>query len=330
MGPFMKPNLLQAQQKRYIKLDLQIFLLVGVLAVIMIVSAILTDKFLTYPNIMNVLQQVAMIMLTGSAATILMISGNFDLSVGMVLAFTGVMHAFMSKNGIPTGVSMVLAILIGSGFGLLNGYLVAYLKITPVIATLATMYTARGLAYIVAWVDGGANVTTGLPTNFEAFGRSMAGSVPIFLIIVFAIILIFYFLYAKTNLSKYAFAIGGNNRAAVLSGVRVELVILLLYLFVGTLTGFAGMTLASRMGTGAPNVGKDFHFDVIVAIVLGGTSIYGGEGSFLGMILGALIVGFVDNSLNLLDVPFFYQIVVKGLILIGAVLLTRKLKDTFN
>ncbi len=268
-----------------------------------------------------------MIMLTGSAATLLMISGNFDLSVGTVLAFTGVMHAFMSKNGVPTNVSMILSVLVGSGFGLINGYLVAFLNITPVIATLGTMYAARGLAYIIAWVDGGANVTTGLPNDFEVFGRSMAGSVPVFIIIYFVIIAFFYFVYAKTTLSKYAFAIGGNNRAAVLSGVKVGMVVLVLYLFVGTLTGFAGMTLASRMGTGAPNVGADFHFDVIVAIVLGGTSIYGGEGSFFGMILGALIVGFVGNALNLLDVQFFYQIVVKGLILIGAVLLTRKIKD---
>ena len=139
----MDQNLAIAQEKKQIRFNFQSLVLFGVLLIVMIISALLSPKFLTYPNIMNVLQQVSMIMLTGSAATILMISGNFDLSVGMVLAFTGVIHAFMSKNGIPTTVSMIMAILIGSSFGLINGVLVAYLKITPVIATLGTMYIAR-------------------------------------------------------------------------------------------------------------------------------------------------------------------------------------------
>ncbi len=223
--------------------------------------------------------------------------------------------------------SIVLATLIGAVFGLLNGAMVSGLKITPVIATLGTMYVAQGLAFIVAWIDGGANVTTGLPRDFQVFGRTMVGSIPLFLIIVVAIILLFAFLFAKTNLRKYAFAIGGNPVAARLSGIRVGAVVLLLYVLVGTLTGFAGATLASRMGSGSPKVGTGFEFDVIVAIVLGGTSIYGGEGSFLGMIIGALIIGFMGNTLNLLNVQFFYQTVLKGLILVGAVLLTRQIRS---
>jgi ribose/xylose/arabinose/galactoside ABC-type transport system permease subunit len=307
--------------------DLQLILLVAILVLIMGVSSALTPKFLSYVNMVNVLMQVAMIMLTGSAAVLLMIAGNFDLSVGMVLALTGVMHAFMSKNGIPTPLSMALATLIGSAFGLLNGAMVTGLRITPVIATLGSMYVAQGLAFIVAWIDGGANVTTGLPRNFEVFGRTMFGPIPLFLVIVIILILVFWFLFAKTNLRKYAFAIGGNPTAARLSGIRVGSVVLALYILVGTLTGFAGMTLASRMGSGSPKVGTGFEFDVIVAIVLGGTSIYGGEGSFIGMIIGALIVGFVGNILNLLNVQFFYQIVLKGLILVGAVLLTRSIRE---
>jgi ribose/xylose/arabinose/galactoside ABC-type transport system permease subunit len=326
----MAETIQRVKQDRSFRVDIQILLLLGVLVLIMAVSSILTPHFMSYVNIMNVFMQVSMVMLTGSAAVLLMISGNFDLSVGMVLAFTGVMHAFMSKNGIPTNLSMIIAILIGSSFGLINGLLVVRLKITPVIATLGTMYVARGLAFIIAWVDGGANVTTGLPLNFENFGRAMVGPVPMYLIIVFVIVGFFYFIYAKTNISKYAFAIGGNPTAAVLSGVKAARIILLLYIAVGTLTGFGGATLASRLGTGAPKLGTGFEFDVIVAIVLGGTSIYGGEGSFLGMLLGALIVGFVANILNLMNVQFFYQIVVKGLILIGAVLLTRKLREQFT
>jgi ribose/xylose/arabinose/galactoside ABC-type transport system permease subunit len=322
----MKEDITQAGTRRRGTVNLQILLLLGILILVMAVSTILTPKFLTYVNLVNVMMQIAMITLTGSAAVILMIAGNFDLSAGMVLALTGVMHAFMSKAGIPTTVSLLLATLIGAAFGLINGAMVSGLKITPVIATLGTMYVAQGLAFIVAWIDGGANVTTGLPPDFQAFGRTMVGTIPLFLIIVVAIILLFAFLFAKTNLRKYAFAIGGNPVAARLSGVRVGAVVLLLYVLVGTLTGFAGATLASRMGSGSPKVGTGFEFDVIVAIVLGGTSIYGGEGSFLGMIIGALIVGFMGNTLNLLNVQFFYQTVLKGLILVGAVLLTRQLR----
>ena len=322
----MQADLALKPARRGGTVDVQLLILVGILVLVMAVSTALTPKFLSYVNMINVLMQVAMIMLTGSAAVLLMIAGAFDLSVGMVLALTGVMYAFMSKNGIPTPLALVLSILIGSGFGLLNGALVVGLKITPVIATLGTMYVAQGLAFIVAWIDGGANVTTGLPRDFEVFGRTMVGPIPLFLLIVFALILIFYFLFAKTNLRKYAFAIGGNQTAARLSGLKVGGVVLALYVLVGTLTGFAGMTLASRMGSGSPKVGTGFEFDVIVAIVLGGTSIYGGEGSFLGMILGALIIGFVGNTLNLLNVMFFYQTVLKGLILVGAVLLMRQLR----
>ena len=320
----MQADLTLKPGRRGATLDIQLLILVGILVLVMAVSTALTPRFLSYVNMINVLMQVAMIMLTGSAAVLLMIAGAFDLSVGMVLALTGVMYAFMSKNGIPTPLALVLSILIGSGFGLLNGALVVGLKITPVIATLGTMYVAQGLAFIVAWIDGGANVTTGLPRDFEVFGRTMVGPIPLFLLIVFALILLFYFLFAKTNLRKYAFAIGGNPTAARLSGIKVGAVVLALYVLVGTLTGFAGMTLASRMGSGSPKVGTGFEFDVIVAIVLGGTSIYGGEGSFLGMILGALIIGFVGNMLNLLNVMFFYQTVLKGLILVGAVLLMRQ------
>jgi len=322
----MQADLTLKAGRRGGRLDIQLLILVGILVLVMAVSTALTPRFLSYVNMINVLMQVAMIMLTGSAAVLLMIAGAFDLSVGMVLALTGVMYAFMSKNGIPTPLALVLAVLIGSGFGLLNGALVVGLKITPVIATLGTMYVAQGLAFIVAWIDGGANVTTGLPRDFEVFGRTMVGPIPMFLLIVFAMILMFYFLFAKTNLRKYAFAIGGNQTAARLSGIKVGGVVLTLYVLVGTLTGFAGMTLASRMGSGSPKVGTGFEFDVIVAIVLGGTSIYGGEGSFLGMILGALIIGFVGNTLNLLNVMFFYQTILKGLILVGAVLLMRQLR----
>jgi ribose/xylose/arabinose/galactoside ABC-type transport system permease subunit len=316
-----------AKEQRSRRVKSQILILVGILLVVMITATVLKPRFLTYSNIMNVMTQNAMVVLTGSAAVLLMVSGNFDLSVGMVLSLTGVMHAFMSKNGIPTNGSIVVATLIGTAFGLMNGVMVTKLNIPSVIATLGSMYIARGFAFIVAWVDGGANVVTGLPLDFEVLGRKMVAGVPLYLYVFLAIIAACYFIFAQTNLGKQAFAIGSNRRAAVLSGIKVGKTILILYLLVGSLAGLAGVTVASRVGSGAPAVGTGFEFDVIVAMVLGGTSIYGGEGSFLGMIVGALIVGFVGNLLNLMNIMFFYQIVVKGAILVVAVLMTQKVQE---
>jgi ribose/xylose/arabinose/galactoside ABC-type transport system permease subunit len=309
------------------KIDVQKLVIVGVLIIIMSVLSILTPKFLTYINFNNVIMQVALIMLTGSALSLLMISGNIDLSIGSVLAFTGVMHAYMSKYWFPTGLSITFAIILGGIYGLVNGLVVSKLKITSVIATLGTMYIARGLAFIIARADGGANITSGLPSNFEVLGRATVGVVPLHVLIVIAIIIVFVFIQIKTNLGRYAFVIGGNRTAALLSGVKVDTVIITLFVLVGALTGFCGTILVSRIGSGIPRIGAGFEFDVIVAVVLGGTSIYGGEGSVFGMVIGALIVGFIANGLNLLDVQAFYQVVFKGLILVAAILLDRWVKE---
>jgi ribose/xylose/arabinose/galactoside ABC-type transport system permease subunit len=311
--------------------DLQKFVMVGILLLVGGAFSIATPKFLTFVNLENVFMQVALILLTGSAATLLMISGNFDLSVGSVVAITGVMHALMSKYGVPTLASIVLAAIIGGICGLVNGTLVTRLKITPVIATLGMMYVARGAAFLVARADGGANIASGLPSNFQALGRAMIGlgpiHIPLPLILVAIVLAIFIVIQTRTRFGRHAFAIGGNERCAVLSGVKVASVVTILYAATGFLTGLSGAILVSRIGTGVPRIGNGFEFDVIVAMVLGGTSIYGGEGSVLGTILGALIVGFVANGLNLLDVQAFYQTVIKGFILVGAILLDRKIKE---
>lgn len=312
---------------RRFRIDVQKLVIVGVLIIIMVVLSILTPKFLTYLNFNNVVMQVSLVMLAGSAVSLLMISGNIDLSIGSVLAFTGVMYAYMSKHWFPTGLSIFFTILLGGVFGLVNGLVVSKLKITSVIATLGAMYIARGLAFIIARADGGANITSGLPGNFEVLGRATVGSIPLHVLIVIAIVIVFIFIQTKTNLGRYAYVIGGNRVSAILSGVRVDAVIITLYVFVGLLTGFCGTILVSRIGSGVPRIGLGFEFDVIVAVVLGGTSIYGGEGSVFGMVIGALIVGFVANGLNLLDVQAFYQVVFKGLILVVAILIDRLIKE---
>ena len=301
----------------------QKFVIVGILAVVILTLSLLTDDFLTLTNLSNVMRQVAMVIIAGSAVTILMISGNFDLSIGSVLALTGVMSAKFASMGVPVWTSIIVAIAIGCLVGTINGVLVVKLKIPSIIATLGMLYVARGLAFILI---GGQTVILGIPKSFEFLGRGFIGPIP-FPIFVFTIVVaIFYFIESKTILGRYSFAIGGNRITALLSGINVGAVTILLYVLVGACTGLSGALMASRLGVGQPNVGIGFEFDVIVAVLLGGTSLYGGEGSVSGMVIGALILGFLSNGLNLLGIHTFYQNVLKGLVLVGAVLLDRYLK----
>jgi ribose/xylose/arabinose/galactoside ABC-type transport system permease subunit len=306
---------------------LQKLVLVGVLVLIGIVLSVLSREFLTVTNLLNVTRQVAFVIITGSAVTLLMISGNFDLSVGSILGLTGMFFAYFIPMGVPLGVSLVVATLIGTVIGLLNGFLVVKLRIPSIIATLGTMYAARGLALVVT---GGNSIHLGLGPNFTVLGRGFLGPIPISLVITVGILLFFYFVETRTILGRYAFAIGGNRRTALLSGINVGAMILLLYTFVGTLAGFSGVLMASRLGVGQPMVGQGFEFDVIVAVILGGTSLEGGEGSVFGMLIGAFIVGFIANGLNLLGIHSFYQSILKGAVLVGAVLLDRVLKESIR
>lgn len=295
----------------------------SILIVLVVVLSILAPEFLTYNNMMNVLRQVTFVIITGSAATMLMITGHMDLSVGSLLALSGVVFAVCAMNDIPLFLAGLLGVGVGFAFGVLNGILVTKLKVTHVIATLGSMYVARGLSYIVT---DGKSINAGLPRGFDSIGRKMIGTIPIAVIIAVLVLLIFFFLESRTVFGKYAFAIGGNKNAATLSGIKSNRLVLSIYTLVGTMAGLSGVIMASRLGAGDPNVGNGFEFDCIVAIVLGGTSVAGGSGSVIGMAIGALIVGFLSNGLNLLGVGTFYQTVFKGVILVGAVLLDSLIK----
>jgi ribose/xylose/arabinose/galactoside ABC-type transport system permease subunit len=302
----------------------QKIVIVGVLVLIVGVLAVLSREFLTITNLTNVTRQVAFVVITGSAVTLLMISGNFDLSIGSILGLTGMFSAFFVSAGLPLWLSLIASTLIGTATGLLNGVMVVLLKIPSIIATLGTMYAARGLALVIT---GGNSIHLGLGPHFTLLGRGFLGPLPIMLVITLVILAIFFFIESKTILGKYSFAIGGNKRTALLSGINVGAIVILLYVLVGTLAGFSGTLMASRLGVGQAMVGQGFEFDVIVAIILGGTSLEGGEGSVFGMLIGAFIVGFIANGLNLLGIHSFYQSILKGAVLVGAVLLDRAFKE---
>lgn len=311
------------QAKKFDKANYQRLVIVGVLLVIMLALTVLSDRFLTIDNITNVLRQQVATVIAGCAVTLLMVSGNFDLSIGSIMAIAGSMTAIFVTWGMPVAVAVLIAVLIGTVVGVINGLLVILLDVPSIIATLGTMYAVRGAAWVIT---GGNSVSRGLSRDFTVLGRGYVGPIPLCLLITAIIFLLFFFIQHKTLLGKYAFAIGGNRRTALLSGINVRRVGVALYVLVGALSAFAGSMTASRLGVGNANIGDGFEFDVVVAVVLGGTSLDGGEGSVFGMLIGALIVGFIANGLNLMGVYSFYQEIVKGVVLVGAVLLDRVLQ----
>jgi ribose/xylose/arabinose/galactoside ABC-type transport system permease subunit len=302
---------------------IQRLVIFGVLLLLMLVMSLLTPKFATAANLTNVLRQTSMVIIAACAATMVMISGGLDISVGAVLALTGVVAAKLATMGYPLGLAMLIGVATGGLIGTINGFLIVGLKITPVIATLGTMSVARGLAFLIS---GGRAVVTGLPPGFRLPGRSYLGPIPTPVIIMAVVFGIFYILLHHTLLGKYTYAIGGNKETARLSGIPVGRTQFVLYMLVGLMTGVAGLIMASRLASGQPDVGYGFEFDVIVAVVLGGTSLAGGEGTIFGTLIGALIVGVLANGLNLLGVHTFYQLVLQGVVLIFAVLLDMTLK----
>jgi ribose/xylose/arabinose/galactoside ABC-type transport system permease subunit len=305
------------------RVDLQKLVLVGILLFITVVFTILNPRFISGFNLMYVLIQNSFVIISACAVTLLMISGQIDLSIGSTVCLAGMAHAWLARAGLPVGLSFLLAILVGLLVGLINAVLVVRLKITPFIATLGTMYMGRGLSYLVS---GGLVIREGLPDAFSYVGNESLGPVPYTIVALVAVVVVFLVLERRSVLGKYSVAIGGNRTAAMLSGIDTDRIVSTLYVLAGAFAGFAGVLMASRLGVGDPNIGIGFEFDVIVAVILGGTSLAGGEGSILGMIIGALIIGGLGNGLKLLNVFTFFQSIMKGFVLVLAVLLDQKLK----
>lgn len=296
-----------------------LFILLGLCGIF----AVLSPAFLNPTNLTNVLRQVSIVVIVAVAGTMVMVSGGLDISVGGVLALTGVVFAKLAVAGVALPLAIAGAAAVGTMIGLLNAVLVVRMGITPIIVTLGTLYAARGLAFLIA---EGRSVVTGLPADFIVPGRTYVGPIPTPVIATALVVGVFYVLLHRSLLGKYTYAIGGNRETALLSGIAVSRVQGSLYVLSGLCAGIAGVILASRLGSGQPDTGNGFEFEVIVAIIVGGTSLAGGEGTIVGTVLGALIVAVLGNGLNLLGVQTFYQYLVLGGALILAVLLDMTLK----
>lgn len=295
--------------------------LLGLIMLIIIVS-VLNPSFLEPLNILNLLRQVAINALIAFGMTFVILTGGIDLSVGAILALSSALTAGMIVSGVDPILAILIGCILGAVMGMVNGLLITKGKMAPFIATLATMTAFRGLTLV--YTKG--NPITGLGDNqlFQLFGRGYFLGIPvpaITMIITFAILFI---ILHKTPFGRKTYAIGGNEKASLISGIKVDKVKVMIYGLSGLLAALAGAILTSRLNSAQPTAGTSYELDAIAAVVLGGTSLSGGKGRIFGTLIGALIIGTLNNGLNLLGVSSFYQMVVKGIVIIIAVLLDRK------
>lgn len=289
--------------------------------VICIVLARATPYFFTTQNMVIVLRQVSINGILAIGVTFVIIAGGIDLSLGSVIALTGVVAAsFAHPGSYALIVPLCLGLLTGVAIGVINGLTITVGKVAPFIVTLGMMTIGRGLALVLSNGRPVTNLSPGF--NFIGGGDIVGVPVPILL---FALVIIMASVILKyTRIGRYIYAVGGNENAAKASGIRVNRVKIFAYVMCSGLAGLAGIVLASRITTGQPNAGIAYELDAIAAVVIGGTSLLGGRGSVAGTVIGVLIIGVINNGLDLLNVTSYYQQIIKGIIIIGAVLLDRK------
>ena len=294
---------------------------IGLILLIIVVS-ILNPSFLDLSNLLNLLRQISINGLIAFGMTFIILTGGIDLSVGSILALSSAFIALMITSGVDPIIALIIGVLIGFVLGAVNGLLVTKGNMAPFIATLATMTIFRGLTLVIT--DGNPITNLGDSYLFQLFGKGYFIGIPVpavTMIIVFVILLI---LLQKTTFGRHTYAIGGNEVAAKISGIKVNKIKILIYGISGLMSALAGGILTSRLNSAQPTAGTSYELDAIAAVVLGGTSLTGGKGRIVGTLIGVLIIGVLNNGLNLLGVSSFYQQVVKGVVILIAVLIDRK------
>ncbi|MDR0345946.1 MAG: ABC transporter permease [Nocardiopsaceae bacterium] len=289
--------------------------LAGFIVVFCAVLTFANSSFLTVGNIEAVLLGVSVEGMIAVGMTVLLASGGFDLSVGSVLAFGGVVGGLIVLGGVPAPAAILLAVVVCAAIGLINGFLIAKAKINCFIVTLGALSVVQGGVLLAA---GGFGVTN-LPSAFTAIGQKSIATVQLPIIIVIVLAIIGDFLLRRGRVFRYAYYVGSNERAARLTGIPVERVQMAGYVLTAALAGFAGVVQAARFGSASVEVGQTTPLDVIAAVVIGGASLAGGAGTVLGSMLGVLLLQLIINALNLLGVATYWQPIASGLVLIVAV-----------
>ena len=290
-----------------------------IILIFVVALTILSPHFFSYNNFINIFRQVSVNFILGVALTYVIITAGIDLSVGSILAFAGVTAGLFLRTGGNFIVAILIALLIGSICGLINGVLVAKAKLAPFIATLGMMSIARGLALVVT---SGNSITID-NANYTFLGSGNIYSIPMPVIIAIIVLIISSFILRKTWFGRYLYAIGGSHEASRLSGIKVDKLIIFTYTISGFLSGVAAVVLTARLWSAPPIAGQGYELDAIAAAVIGGASLMGGKGKILGTLYGAMVIGIIRNGLNLLGVSSFLQQVVIGVIIILAVFLDK-------
>lgn len=294
----------------------QEFILLVVLLVLGTIFSLLTDTFLTIPNILNVLLQISIIAILGFGVTIIIISAGIDLSLGSVMALVGMGTAAILTSSTPSIFLAILGgLLIGGIVGFINGITVAYIHLPAFIATLAMMSIARGVALVVT----NAIPIYNLPESFLFLGSGFLWGIPTPIYVMISLYFILDFILRKTKFGRYIYAIGGNEEATRLSGINTRRYKLLVYVVGGICTGVAGILFTARLGSGQPTAGVGYELDAITAAILGGTNLFGGSGNLIGTLIGAFVMGVISNGQALLNISSYVQNIVRGIIVILAV-----------
>ena len=309
-------NTLKAQNGfvRYFKENMGT--LIGLLIMCLILSFTTNGVFYSQRNLVNVLRQVSSNACLAFGMTFAIITGGIDLSVGSILALSGTLSAgFIVNSGFSVQQAVIAAIVIGTALGLFNGFVIAKTTIPPFIVTLAMMQIARGAAYIYS---NGQPIRAMIP-EYQIIGTGYLGPIPYPVIYMAVFLIICVILLSKTRFGRHVYAVGGNDKAAIFSGVNVARTKILVYTMSGFLAAFTGVVLCARMASGQPTAGQAFEMDAIAATVLGGTSMSGGVGKIGSTFIGVLIIGVLNNGLNLLGLNSFWQQIAKGVVILLAV-----------
>jgi ribose/xylose/arabinose/galactoside ABC-type transport system permease subunit len=285
------------------------------LAFLIALFAVLSDKFFSAANAANVLSQISIVVSVGCFFTLLMVSGGIDLSIGGVLGVSGMVSVLLVNQGAPLPLAFAAAVGLGALVGVFNGFMVSVVGINTVIATLGTLYVTRGATHVLG---GGTSIRPKDP-GYAFVGSGDLGPIPTLVVIMAVVLVVALVLERRTAVGRFAVLVGSNPRGARLNGLPVRTVQVALFVLTGAASGLAGAMASSRFMAAQPGLGNGFEFDVLIATLLGGTSLLGGEGSIVGLLLGALIVGTATTGMNQLGIASFIQTVLLGAVLIAAV-----------
>ncbi len=292
-----------------------------IFVVLLIIASLVSDAFFTVTNLFNVFRQVSIVGIIAVGMTLVILTAGIDLSVGSVMAFTGAVAAGVITAGLPFPVAILLCLLVGLLIGAFNGVVVAKGGVPPFIATLAMMVIARGMTLVLT--GGSPTVITEPAYRFIGSGQILGIPFPVVLMVtIFAVM---FWVLKNTTFGRNIYAVGGNEEAAKLAGINVDRVKISVYALTGMFASISALIYTSRLMTAQPNAGVMLELDAIAAVIIGGTRLTGGKGGVIGTLIGALIMGVLDNILNLANVSPFYQDIAKGLVILAAVLLDSRL-----